>query len=606
MDIYVKISKPYKSIGACEFTLPKFCVLTGKNGGGKSHLLDVIALGQQTSTTSSYSTQTAQRYSVVTVGDNRKACQSIKKIPFGQLNPTITEKCDPTEINTFIKEVCQYLAPSGTNPTNEAKRTQFRDFVEYVKKQKGVPDASVSEEDLRKYFDVKFMGNDDMLSGKFALIFKNYARIRDINLTNRLKSENGYATVISADLLSDDEFSEKYGIPPWNLVNEIFKRVGIPYSVNNPEREDRDSNFNLELCDIENDSVSIKCADLSTGEKVLMSLAMAIYNSDTNCKKPDLLLIDEPDAGLHPSMSKSMVSVLREFIVEKLGIPVVITTHSPTTIAAMEGVEIYEKERGIDIPKKITKEEALSLLTSDIPFLTVSVEKRRAVFVESQYDADIYSELYEIYKRDIVAEPHFFPFFKDKRDGNNCENVLQSAKHFKDCGNLKVYGIIDGDNEKCRKTHDNLLVLGDGERYSIENYILDPMLVGLFLVATREMDFIDFGITRLVSYIDMQKLNIEEAQKLIDSVINALGYASEPKAKYSLINNWDLQTAKCIFSKQGHELEDLVKEKFPCLKGYNVDAQKKKNFKMQIVEAVIKPCSGFLSKSVLDTLCLIQ
>lgn len=574
----MRIFQRYKSIGVCEFSLPKFCVLTGKNGSGKTHLLDIIATAQVASANSSNRTQ-SQRISVA-IGGKGNYCQYIKKIPFGSLNPTITEKCSPDEINKFVKDVFNFSTQPNAYSTSESQRNQYREFINYVKARTELSGSErIREEDLKKYFDIKFMGNDDILAGKFALIFKNYARIKDTNLYNRFKQSEGYPTTTSGELLSDEEFAEKYGIPPWELVNGIFNRVGIPYTVNNPESDDRDSDFTLELIDKKNVDTRIKCSDLSTGEKVLMSLAMAIYNSDTNCKKPDLLLIDEPDAGLHPSMSKSMVNILREFIVEKLGIPVVITTHSPTTIAALEGIEIYEKEREKDIPKKITKEEALALLTSDIPFLTVSMEKRRAVFVESQYDADIFSELYEVFKKQIATVPHFFPFYKDKEDGSNCESVIGSVKHLKESGNIQVYGIIDYDGVDNRTSHDNLLVLGEQERYAIENFILDPLLVGLFLIVTRESTFADFGISRPLSYLNINKINKEESQLIIDYVLNNLGFSSEPKNKYCLINNWILQTATCIFSKQGHSLEGLIKEKFPCLNKYNVDAQKMKNLK---------------------------
>ena len=42
--IEVNITKQYKSIVApCQFELPSFVVLTGKNGSGKTHLLEAIS-----------------------------------------------------------------------------------------------------------------------------------------------------------------------------------------------------------------------------------------------------------------------------------------------------------------------------------------------------------------------------------------------------------------------------------------------------------------------------------------------------------------------------------------------------------------------------------
>ena len=358
------------------------------------------------------------------------------------------------------------------------------------------------------------------------------------------------------------------------------------------------------MCD-KNSDLRISCAGLSTGEKVLLSLAMLIYSLDTDTIKPDLLLIDEPDAGMHPSMSKKIVDVLQEFIVDKLGIPVVITTHSPTTIAALDDVAIFEKKRGLNAPEKIFKDEALAVLTEGIPFLAVSIEKRRAVFVESHYDAEIMSDLYEIYKGNILTEPHFFPLHKGK--GSNCVDVMRSAEHFLKCGDANVYGIIDWDNDANRISKDNLLVLGDGERYAIENYILDPLLVGLFLIYQRKKDFAEFGVCSISTTYELSKIDNDDCQKIIDGIIAELGFDRDQKASYVLCNEWTLQTAQSILSMRGHDLEVLYKSKFPCLNAYNSDSQKDKNLKRQIVDAVVKQSHGtFLSKSMLSTLLCIM
>jgi energy-coupling factor transporter ATP-binding protein EcfA2 len=601
MSINVKINQKFKSVDVCEFELPKFCVLTGKNGSGKTHILEAMA----------NIVLTTQRQQVPSLNNSNVTyksiqCKFVKLVLFGQLNPTIAEKCDPDEINKFIKNV--FAFQGNPNSITQPTRTQYKDFISYVRSQinQSGEIGLVSENDLRNYFDVIFMGTDDLLAGKFSLIFKNYSRIKDINLYNRFKRDQGYSMSITADVLLDEEFIERYGIPPWDFVNQIFERVNIPYLVNNPESDDRDSTFDLELRDKGKQDVHIKCADLSTGEKVLMSLAMAIYNSDTNCQKPDLLLIDEPDAGLHPSMSKNMVSVLHEFIVEKLDIPVVITTHSPTTIAALDGVEIYEKERNVDVPKKISKEHALSLLTSDIPFLTVSMEKRRAVFVESEYDAQIYSELREIYKDEIPCVPLFFALRKDKSSGNNCVDVINQAKNFKNCGNTNVFGIIDWDNIKNRKTEDNLLVLGNSERYAIENYILDPLLIGIFLIVNRDKSFSDFGVTSLKNYSEITKITNQDAQLILNGILNLIGVITDEKRSYRLVSKWTLETCEQIFTMRGHVLEELYKNKIPSLGTYNNDAQKNKNLKLQIIDAVIKVFPNFISQAVLDTLKLLK
>jgi hypothetical protein len=401
--------------------------------------------------------------------------------------------------------------------------------------------------------------------------------------------------------LSDDDFIKKHGIPPWDLVNEIFERVNIPYKVNNPENDDRDSSFVLEFIDKQSDDVHINCSDLSTGEKVLMSLAMAIYNSDTNCKKPDLLLIDEPDAGLHPSMSKNMVDVLREFIVEKLGIPVVITTHSPTTIAAMEGIEIYEKIRSVDIPVKITKENALALLTSDIPFLTVMVENRREIFVESEYDANAFKSICEILYDEINIKPSFFPCRATKSGGSNCSDVINFAQKFWGQNNHRVYGIVDWDNDTNRSTSNNLLVLGDRERYAIENYLLDPLLVGVLLILDGKTN--DFPLLSQISTANISSIDTNTAQNIVNEILDKLEIKIENTIECDYFGGMKLQLPKEFLVTNGHELEDKVYQvKIQCLNSYNNPYA----LMSAVVKRVVKDYRDFLPKAVFNTILQIR
>jgi ABC-type ATPase involved in cell division len=606
MEISVKINEQFKSIAPCEFTLPLFCVLTGKNGSGKSHLLEAIEKNKPVAVYEN-GRHISKHISIVRVNDND--CQIIRRIEFGKLNPDINEQCDPNEIREFVKQSYQMIRdnrnilrqqPGGNDP--------HVNFLRYVGKSLNTT-TEISETDLFHYFDPKFLGQDDFLAGKFALLFKNYHRLQEENQYNQYrKKEKGYTGTV----WTDEEFIQKYGIPPWELVNDIFKRVEIPYRVNDPLNDDRDATFNLCLEDIGNIGVQIKCNDLSTGEKVLMSLAMAIYNSDTDSQKPDILLIDEPDAGLHPSMSKNLIDIIKEFIVGKSGIPVIITTHSATTIAALDDDDaIYEKERSSDskdcsIPQPVEKERALSILTSDIPFLTVSMEKRRAVFVESEYDAKIYAKLYEIFKDHIQTEPHFFPFRAKKSDGSNCDDVREQVKNFANCGDSQVYGIVDYDIN--RSSNGRLIVLGEGAevRYAIENYVLDPLLVGLFLIYIGKKQFSDFNVTTKNSHFDIPNIEQTEAQNIINAILVLLGKDLEEKKNYNLYNGWILQTADSIFTQQGHNLEALYKEKISCLGIYNNEASSEKNLKLQIIEKIIKDVRGLLPKPILDTLMKIH
>ena len=114
MSIKVSIIKRFKSVDVCEFTLPNFSVLTGKNGSGKSHLLEAMTVPWgDTYFMGAKTDSPAPTIAAVAVDENKK-CRNIRLVPFGQLNPNINEKCDPSEIGKFFKR-CFGLYPQAWN-----------------------------------------------------------------------------------------------------------------------------------------------------------------------------------------------------------------------------------------------------------------------------------------------------------------------------------------------------------------------------------------------------------------------------------------------------------------------------------------------------------
>lgn len=592
MEIIVDIEDNFKSIRPCNFTFPGFCVLTGKNGSGKSHLLEAL--------TQPNSQGAHARVSIKMDDRGWKKCHhgNIKRIPFGGLNPNINDKSSIRDVEVFIQETFDVLK-------GRIGKNQCVEFLNHVSTLKKIPVKQIQKEDLWENFDVKFMEGQDFFSNNLSLIFKYYARRHEQNFYNRYRKEKGFP--VEAKILTEEEFQGVYGPPPWDLVNSILERLKIPYRVNNPINDDRDAPFLLSLESVDQPDVQIKPQDLSTGEKVLVSLALAIYNADHNLRKPDLLLLDEPDAGLHPSMSKYEVSILREDIFKKLNIPVIITTHSPTTLVALEGEEIYEKDRGVNEPRKVSKQEALHILTEDIPYLTVAMNKRRTVFVESSYDVFIYNSLFKTFYNDINLDLSFVQFKKDK-DGSNCEDVKRIASEFfKHEANI-VYGIVDGDRNSNGTIKnvgkDNLLVAGNGTRYAIENYILDPLLVALFLIIKKKRTFPDFSVTHLNGVPDIRHMDAAAAQSLVDHILKELDllHKSTELMEYALVNGFTLKLSKNFCDMKGHDLEVLYKEKFNELKLYNKDSEPEKNLKRQILKFVVEDYPKFVSLDILNTL----
>lgn len=587
----VTIRQKHKSINPpCEFELPEFSVLTGKNGSGKTHLLEAIANKDK---------------SHVLIDGN--ITQNVRYIGFNGLNPKIEESCDPNSIKQHVKNVWNQYNNGKQNAQRRNKNNiesilqsvgdaNMKKFIRKALEDSGKAYNELTEDDLEDSFDISFMGQNDFFTAQFALIFKNYHKRSEENNINEYYQSKGKP--ISKPVLTQDDFQAKYGEPPWEFVNRILTETNIPYEVNNPEGDRLDSNFVFKLKDRAG-GFEISSADLSTGEKVLMSLALAIYNTGGDLGKPDVLLIDEPDAGLHPSMSKMMVKVLKEHIVQENNIHTVISTHSPTTVIASEGIAIYQLIRGNSTPTKIPIQDAVELLSSDIPFLRISNERRRQIFVESKYDVIYYELLTNIYGRleTLPAEPIFIP--ARTSNGSNCTDVIDVVNNLYSNGNEQIYGIIDWDLNN--SPTNRVLVLGHGERYAIENFLLDPLLMGILMIREK-IPISDFGKLSVSKYPEFGQLTSEDAQLIITKILTELDLESENKVLYKSFNGWELQTSNEFNQHQGHDLETLYKTKFSFLNTY----QREDALKKDVIEKVINDYPDFAPIAISEILMKIK
>ena len=79
---------------------------------------------------------------------------------------------------------------------------------------------------------------------------------------------------------------------------------------------------------------------LSSGEKILMALCLMSFNQYLGRSRPKLLLLDELDTVLHPSMVTALVTLLKGLFVSQ-GTKVLMTSHSPMTVAALDEADIF-------------------------------------------------------------------------------------------------------------------------------------------------------------------------------------------------------------------------------------------------------------------------
>lgn len=589
----IKINKTYKSlIAGKEVELPDFCVLTGKNGSGKSHFLEALT-----------------KNGMASIYDENGVIYNVsdaKYIPFGGLNPQIDAECNLEKLNQFVNEcnlILQQIVTLFKNTPAVANKKEWlldqlnnpfhhgfgdnpraKTALKTILEKSGEDFDQLTEEDIRQHIQYLDFEDKTIFNGHFALIFKAYHVKYD---DNEYKKYQNAINHTNFKVLSKEQFVELNGPEPWDFVDGILKDAKIPYSVSNPKGTDRDSTFAFKLIDNQK-GIDIQPSFLSTGEKVLMSLALAIYDSSNNNIKNKILLIDEPDAALHPEFSKFLLTAIKKHIVDGAGVKVVITTHSPTTVAMADEDWLYEMDKEEKIPQKVSKQRALSILTADIPSLRVSISNRRIVFVESSYDAENYERIFELLNPRVRFEIQPAFYAPHNREGTNCSDVIELMNKLVETDG--VYGVIDYDGHN--RSSDKIKVMGDnGEcRYTIENYIFDPIFVGLAILR----DGLAPNAPK-IDYVHFDEADYSVKQGLIDWAMSELNLNSGSRVQYETVSGEKFEINSDWVRHKGHELEDKILAKWPAfnrLKRGNGDNA----LKSALLSSVIRDYPQYLSK----------
>lgn len=589
----IRILKQYKSINPIDFELPNFCVLTGKNGSGKSHLLQAIV---------------NKEYSTVfdKLENSKDKLSIIKYIPFNGLNPNVQSDCQYLELTNRRKKEWNkiYSAIQQYNQNIEQNKRLGRTVFSFLPSndypiqsvlkrliQRCESIDAITEDDFNAFYDVSAMSTSELFSSQFASIFKLYhARLEDNQYKVFRNEKFGDKYVV----LSDKQFRETYGPKPWDLINSMLAKASLPYRVNNPEGQDREADFHLILTDPER-GINIAVNDLSTGEKVLMSLALAIYNTTEHNHKPHILLLDEPDAPLHPEYSKVLLSAIYESIVKEANVKVIITTHNPTTVALSPDDSIFKMDRELGKPIKVTKKQALNLLTVDLDNLRISTDPRRQIFVENQNDVLYYERIVRLLP-DFKIKFQFLP--PHTRNGCNCDDVKRIVRLLREMGNDSIYGLVDYDNTNEDDAY--IFVIGGKKRYAIDSYIFDPIYVYFLLVREGLIKTEDLGIGNY-TFTKLGQLSQEKIQQIINYISIELGLDSDKKISYSTIGGEVFLVSVDYFKIQGHLLEEKIMNKWPRLNAIKKGKNDESIMKTYVLDKVIMEYPEHISTDFIDT-----
>lgn len=264
------------------------------------------------------------------------------------------------------------------------------------------------------------------------------------------------------------------GKTPWEAFNEIGELLNFKFVLDEPKIDEM--KFDIRLRDKAR-RVFISPDSLSSGEKVIFSLFVAMYTTHSSEHLPNVILFDEPDAYLHPSLCSTMLEVIQKVFIKEHNIKVIMTTHNPTTVAMVPETSIYKMYEGQ--MKKCSKKDAILALTSGLNTISVYYENVKQVFVEADNDnyflTQIYHHAMTLGKLLPDVTLRFVNVGNDKSGG--CAIVKKVVNDLSGADNKTVYGIIDWDGKNGGS--ERIKVLGNKRRYAIDNYLIDPLAMAL-------------------------------------------------------------------------------------------------------------------------------
>lgn len=491
MDI--KFEGKYKSITSFEWkNIPDFVVITGPNGTGKSQLLELI---HNTFIPANNFTQKVQ-----ITGESFKASE----VTFlkGEWEIQNTSSID---LSTLLRKK-DNLFQSYTNRNHGyspiAKVRIYEAFSEVTKKTGKSPKQLTKEEFFDSFPDL-IIEEERTMSQKIGEIFYNY-RLSEIQLQSEQKTKA--------------EINNELGLKPWEVLKEIIKEAKLPFEINDPSSLKIRDSFLLKLTHTVLDE-EIAFGDLSSGEKVLISLIFYLFNSQENNLFPKLFLLDEPDAHLHPSMTQQFLNVIKNVLVDKFGVKVIMTTHSPSTVIFSPVEAIFEMSRTEPrITKSPSKNHSVSLLTAGLIYVG---EGTKYFLVEDNDDAEFYSYIFNnlINENKINSDiPLVFIPASTKHKSGGKDVVQNWVNKLQESGLSNILrGLIDSDSGN--EVSDGVYAI---PRYSIENYLIDPIVDYASLMDKEKHTPIPGIELKLGEEYKLKFMPEEKLQEIADSIFTMI------------------------------------------------------------------------------------
>ncbi len=549
----------YKSITNLKWNnIPELVVITGRNGSGKTQLLELINwhfTPAQTKRTQPNHPFHGVQTSMTNFSATDKDVVYIPNMwEIGNLGAT-----NVTAHNSAIDNLYNHIALNKVNaPWNE--------LAAVLEVSIGKAKNLITKEDIVEHLPIDYtsylskINANEGLNQIFQLYYTRVAELRNKQIP-------------------EAQIKTSLGPPPWETLNTMLEGAGFPYIMNEPKSII--GNYELKLVKKNNPTIKIDFSDLSSGEKMLVAILIWMYNTGHQSRLPKLMLLDEPDAHLHPSLSKQFFDVIENVLVKEFNVRIILTTHSPSSVSIVSPEYLFEMS--IDEPriKKLrSREYGVNLLTDGI--ITVK-SNTKYVLVEDENDAKFYNEIFKIFKSKKKVNQNINILFiasSNRSAGlsGGCTVVRSWVEKFVNEGVNDVFqGLMDLDNGNgpavTATPTDNLHFI---KRHSLENYLLDPIIVyASCLHNNSPLSISGINLAQRDEH-KVSKLGKQKLQKIADHIFSEIepmvvGLTDADKAleEVKFITRRKLMYPKWFLYKRGHTLQNYFRSKYGSSMNYD-------------------------------------
>lgn len=455
--ISLKLNQRYKSLqqGFEWNNIPAFAVITGVNGIGKTQLLEVIKGRSERPDSRGVMPQIVREivssngpenliFSENTTQRGLSLNGLIDYVKNGEQRFVTLRNLDQ-QINNFQSRINNSRHQQSQTSDNverlqlENNIQSWREQIRNLQNQKINVNIYAYDEELKRIArklekKVGELTEDEIR--QFAI--DNFESLTNVDELTRFLTNENMRYMRRVTYLSETHQREKEDIlvaqeRPFQTINRLFRQYGFDYfDMLNPFPHDGKLNGEIRFKGKGGEIVDYY--SLSSGEQAIVQFVIWSYGQDFRGNRLNTMVLDEPDAHLHPSMCKMMVEIFSEISTKKEigggGIRIIITTHSPSTVAFTPEGSLFVMQRETDnkrVIRQTTSEKAVDILSDGIftfsramsNFTQLSSStKHNLVFVEGKTDVKHFTKAMQMLGYNLDVE------FFDMHDATTLSNFI--------------------------------------------------------------------------------------------------------------------------------------------------------------------------------------